>query len=322
LIPLQGRRRLVAAALLLSACASAETEVDPLHAEKVVLQENLKGASQVPDAEARETQAAAELASAEASLRAGDALATIATVNHALLEGVPASLEPRFRELRARARGELVATKICRVRVVPEKDAVAAGREIPVRVEFVNLSAATLQVPHALRDSSDATVVVKLVREDFDVFGNTRTTDFTLPVPIESDIVVGPGSSYPVRLTIPAEMTSISHQGFSVMTLSGTFRPVALRVGESEFFDAIPLEPARVRIFLQGYEQLTADPLGSLKKAVAKRSPPHLLTAAELLSPQDRAEARTFLEAAKAKDPPLAVAIDAALSRVRGPDVR
>jgi len=311
-------RRIAAAALLLftTVCASKEAEIDPYAAKPVVLRANVKEGPPSPDAATVAARAQSSFAAAQAAWSSGDALTALAIVNHAMLEGVPAELEGPFRDLRAKARASVVATKVCRVRAIAEKDAVADGDEIVVRLEFANLSTATLRVPRAQEGTSDALVVLQLVREDFDVYGNARSADFTLPSPVEQDLVLEPGRSHATRFTIPAELAKLSHQGLSVIRLGGAFRPVAIRVGDTELFDAIPIEKATVRVFMKGYEPMAADPFGSLKKAVEKRSPPHILTAAELLAPGDRPAARTILVAAKAKDEALTGSVDAALARL------
>lgn len=315
-------RRLAAAALLLwaSGCATRPDEpIDPFAAERVVTE--LPSAAGKPQADAAEVAARSEqaFAAAESAWRAGDALTALALSNKALLEGVAPVLEPAFRELRAKARGAVVATKICRVRALADRDVVADGEPLGVRIEFANLSGATLRVPRAQPGTSEARLVLTLVREDFDVYGNRRSSDYTLNVPVQTDLELAPGSSQETRLTVPPGMVALSHQGFSVLDLSGIFRPVALRVGESEFFDAIPLESARVRILPKGFEPLAADPLGSLRRAIEKRSPPHVLTCVELLAPADRDAAAALLEEAKAKDAALAPVADAALARLASP---
>jgi hypothetical protein len=311
---------LVALAVALFAavsCKSAEKEIDPFDAQPVV--NKLPGAVAPTDADApeRAQRAQAALAAAEEAWRSGDALTALAVANQALAGGgIPSGTDAALREIRAKARASVVSSKVCRVRVIPGKDAVADGSPIPLTIEFANVSSATLTVPKAGKGTSDALVILTLTRQDYDIFGNSRSFDYTLPVPVREDLVLEPGRTHEVRLSIPADMAKLVHKGFSVMQLSGQFRPVVLRVGETEFFDAIPIEKASVRIFLAGYEPLAEDPLGSLQKAVAKRSPPHILTAAELLAPRDREAARTFLAAAKAKDPDLTQVIDASLARI------
>jgi hypothetical protein len=233
-----------------------------------------------------------------------------------VLEGVPPELDAAFRELRAKARAALVATKICRVRAVPDKDVVADGASVSVAIEFANVTSTTLHVPRAENGSSASVVVLTLVRDDYDVYGNVRSTKYTLPVPVLQDLDLAPGRTEKTRFTIPSDMIKLSHEGFSVIQIDGMFRPVVMRAGESEFFDAFPIEKAVIRVFQKGFEPLAQDPLGSLAKAVAKRSPPHVLVAAELLAPGDREAARTLLEAAKAKDEEMSVVIDAALARL------
>jgi hypothetical protein len=314
----QGRHIRVAALLLFTAaCRSGDEYLDPYDAEKVVMKAAVRpGTPETPDAAAAEARAEAALAQAEAAWRSGDPLLTLATVSHALIEGVPPHLGGAFRDLRAKARTAVVGSKICRIRAVPERDAVADGAPVAVRIDFTNLSAATIRMPREQKGTSAATVVLQLAREDYDLYGNEKTSTSTLSVPLTEDVVLGPGATQPMPIVIPAEMMQLAHEGFSVVEVRGQFRPVAIQVGESEFFDAIPLETARVRVLMKGYEPLAEDPLGSLRKSVEKRSPPHLFTCVELLAPSDRAAAKALLEEAKKNDPELTMTVDAALARL------
>ena len=324
----QGRRTLPskadAAALLvcLAACttrklAAPPDELDPYEAKPVVTKLASRAGTPEPTDAEKEARATAALQQAESAWRQGDALATLAIVSRAIVDGVPSTMESAFRDLRARARAAVVAQKALRVRLVPEKDAVADGSPARVRLVFTNQSAATVRVPRAEQGTSASLIVVTLTRSDFDVFGNTRSSETTLPAPIQRDLVLDPGGKFESPLDLPAAVTRLTHQGFSLIEMKAVFRPVVLRIGESEFYESVPVEPARVRVFPAGYEQLAEDPLGSLRKAVAKRSPPHILLAAELLAPSDRDAARAVLESAKKDDPPLAQVADAALARIR-----
>ena len=314
-----GRRGCAAAALCLGgalvACSS-KPDPDPLDsAERVVL--GGKEGGVVPSDDEVRANAERALAGAEAAWRSGDALTALALANRGLREGVPVEMDAAFREMRAKARGAVVASKVARITAIPEKDAVSDGSELPLRIEFQNLSTATLHIPRTEKGASDAALVLTLTREDWDVYGNVRSSDLTMRAPVTADLAIAPGASDGVRLVVPAEMAKLSHEGFSVLRLGGTFRPVVLRVGETELFDALPIEAASVRIFQRGYEALADDPLGSLAKAIEKRSPPHILTSTELLAPRDRPEAVRLLEAAATRDAELRFALEAALARLR-----
>ncbi|MCE9637637.1 MAG: hypothetical protein K8T90_18210 [Planctomycetes bacterium] len=317
-----GRRDVVAAALSCSAaavmcggCKSNDADFDPMSQGSVVI------GTANPKGETRSTSdayVAAEraLAQAEAAMRAGDPLTAVALANQAMREGVPAEFEQRLRELRVRARSAVVTEKIVKLRAVPVKDVVTDGDPAPVRIVLRNLSTAELRSPRREGDSSDALFVLQISREDRDVYGNVKTSEFTLRAPVTQDLAIPPGGERDVSVTIGADLVKLSHEGFSVFRIAGSFRPVAIRVGETEFFDALPIEPAIVRVFQKGYEPMAVDPLASLRKAVAKRSPPHVLVAAELLAPSEREEGREVLRGAIEKDEPLAFVLRAALTRL------
>lgn len=296
-------------------CSGGETEIDPQAALPVVVQSPTAGTRDPssPDALARGEQA---FAAAEAAWRAGDPLSALAIANKALREGVPPELEPRFRELRARARGAVLASKIVRIRAVPLKDVVATGEAVPVRILVRNLSSAELRAPQTLPGSSDALFVLEVERSDVDLLGGRRTTVFTVRAPLPADLSIAPGGEREVQVSIAPELVALEHEGVTLVRIGGTFRPVSIQVGETEVFDAIPIEPARVRVLPQGFEPLAADPLASLRAAVAKRSPRHVMTCVELLAPTDRAEARALLEAAAGRDAELAPYLRPVLERL------
>jgi hypothetical protein len=313
-------RGVFAAALLVSAaalcgCRLGEKAQDPMAQGQVVLG---KGGVPAVDRGSSEVHAAAEraLASAEAAWQAGDSLTAIAILNQALVRGVPPDLESRVRELRVRARAAVVTDKVVRIRAVPVKDVVSDGEPVPVRIVVHNLSAATLRAPRREGGSSDALFVVSVVREDHDVYGNVKTSEFTVRAPLSDDLEVPAGGEREVHVSIDPDLVALRHEGLSVFRVGGTFRPVAVRVGESEFFDALPIEPATVRVLQKGYEQLAQDPLASLRKAVARRSPPHVLAAAELVPATQRDEARSALRDAAERDDGLAFCLRAALARL------
>jgi hypothetical protein len=256
------------------------------------------------------------LASAEAAWQAGDPLTAMALASQSLQRGVPPDLEPRFREIRVRARASVVAEKIVRLRAVPVKDVVGDGDDVPVRIVVRNLAPAEFRSPQREPGSSDATFVLAVTREDRDVYGNVRTSDFTVRATVERDLSIPPGGEGEVQVTIGADLVALSHEGFSVLRIGGVFRPVVARVGQSEFFDALPIEPGTVRVLQKGWQQLAADPVTSLRRAITKRSPPHILAASELVAPMDRPEARTALREAMERDEPLAFCLKTALARL------
>lgn len=276
------------------------------------------GGSATPPADLAASTAAAEtaLAQARAAWERGDALSVVAITNRAIRSGAPAALDTELRRLRSEARASVVADRVVEVTVRPEVDAVARGRPVELDVVLRNLTPAVLEIPRSEAGSSDALAVIELVREDYDVQGHVRSSRRSLRVPLGRDLSIPPGGSARLAATVPSEFTEFGHVGFSVLELDGVFRPVVLRVGETEFFDALPLVGARVRVFLENYEPLALDPLASLEKALRKRSPPHVLTATELLAPRDRGEARRLLEETRHRDPELEFVIAASLARL------
>lgn len=306
--------RVVSALLLTTAlggCAlfGGGGDEDPLGAEPV---------GTTPAAESDvEAAAQAALAAAQQAWRGGDPLGAMSIATRALREGVPSEYEAPLRALRAQAREALVDEQVARLDVLPERDAVTDGGRVRATVRVRNLSIAPLTVPATAADSSVSQIVIEIQREDWDLYGNVRTSEQNLRVPLTRDLVVPPGGYADVAVEVPPSDTRLAHTGFAVLRIGGHLRAVAIRVGGTEFFDRLELEPAFVRVFMNGWEQLAAEPLRSLELAIAKRSPPHILTCAELLAPGERRAARDFLLAAAEEDPPLAFACRAGAARLK-----
>ena len=71
-------------------------------------------------------------------------------------------------------------------------------------------------------------------REDLDVFGNRRTSEFTVRAPMPDDLVVPPGGEREFQVSIAADLVALEHEGVTIVRVGGTFRPVAIRVGETD----------------------------------------------------------------------------------------
>jgi len=220
----------ILSALPLAACAGADVE-DPLAQGEVVLGTAGAGAR---DRASSDAWVAADRAysAAETAWQAGDPLTTIALVNQALTRGVPTELEARFRELRARARDSIVALKVVQVRAVPVRDVVADGEPVPVRILLRNVSAAELRSPRTEGGSSSALFVLEVSKEDRDLWGNVRASEFSLRAPVDQDLVIPPGGVREVQVSIAPDLVRLTHDGFSVLRIGGSFRPVVLRVGQ------------------------------------------------------------------------------------------
>ena len=300
----------VAALVLVSGCAMfGGTPDDALSTTPV--------GSTAPGAEESAAAAEAAVSAATQAWRDGDPLAAMSIATRALRAGAPPEYEMQLRRIRMEAREALLSEQIAKLSVLPTFDAVADGEPVSGVVRVQNRSSAPISVARTADDSSASLVILEIVRRDFDTYGNVRTTEFTVHVTLERNLELGPGGQEDVPFTIPAESLNLTHVDFSTFEIGGHLRAVAVRVGATELFDALPFEPAIVRVFQQGYEPLADDPMDSLLRAIAKRSPPHILTSAELLSPGERAEAVEVLTAAAGEDPPLAFVCNAAAERLK-----
>ena len=264
-----------------------------------------------------DTEAQAKLSLARAALAGGDPLAAIAAATDGLRAGASDPVEVQLRAVRVQARKQLVEETMVNVSLLPRRDVVADGEDVVLDVVFRNVSSAPVELPASEDGSSNAVVVLDVVREDRDVEGNLRETEFSLRVPLEEDVELAPGTAERLVATVPAVRTRLTHVGYSVLRVGGYLRPVVLRVGGTELFDRMKIDEASVRVLMRGYEQLAGDPLASLASAIKKRSPPHIATAAELLSPDERHVAVRLLDEATENDPPLAFVLEPTAARLR-----
>lgn len=274
--------------------------------------------STAPGVDERAAAAESAVFAATQAWRDGDALAAMSIATRALRAGAPPEYETKLRRIRSQARETLLSEQIARLSVLPSRDAFADGDEVRGVLRVQNRSSAPVRVSRTAEDSSASLFILDVERRDFDVYGNVRSAEFTIHVTLDRDLELGAGGAEDVPFVIPADMVRLAHTGFSTFEIGGHLRAVAVQVGATELFDALPLEPATVRVFLQGFEPLAEDPMGSLRRAVQKRSPPHILIAAELLAPGERAEAVTFLLQAADDDPPLAFVCTATADRLNG----
>jgi hypothetical protein len=300
---------LVAALFVFAGCSTIESSDDTLSASPVE--------STAPGVDERAAAAEAAVSAALQAWRDGDSLAAMAIATRALRDGVPDEYEPRLRRIRTQARETLLEEQVARLSVMAEQDAIADGDDVRGVVRVQNRSSAPVVIARTADDSSATLAVLEIVRHDYDPWGNVRSNEFTQRVTLTDDLELGPGGLADIPFTIPADSIRLNHVGFSTLRIGGHLRAVSVKVGATELFDALPIEPALVRVFQQNYEPMAENPMESLRLAIAKRSPPHILIAAELLAPDERAEAVDLLAVAAEEDPPLAPACNAASQRLK-----
>jgi hypothetical protein len=140
-----------------------------------------------------------------------------------------------------------------------------------------------------------------------------------LRLPLEEDLVIPVGGRRSVRVSTGTVEPDRRHLGFTVVRLSGVFRPAVLRAGDEEFYSGVPMKEAIVRVFPPGYEPIAEDPMGTLVKACRLGAREHLLIAAELIPRERRREATGLLIGMLGDEAtPTAVAGMTALRRLTG----
>jgi len=144
-----------------------------------------------------------------------------------------------------------------------------------------------LQVPN----STASLFFLTVEREYWDIYGSVRRQSHRVRFPLTEDLVVPVGARRSIRYAEPTVEPERRHFGFTLLRVTGTFRPAVLVAGEEEFYAGVPVKEATVRILPPGYEPIAADPLGTIDKAYTLGAREHLLIAAELVSPERRREA-------------------------------
>ena len=142
---------------------------------------------------------------------------------------------------------------------------------------------------------SGAVLALTIRRTDRDVYAAELTQSWTQNVPLfapgQCVMRIPPEGAHEVRVRVRAEDAGPPLAGLRVLEVGGDLRAGRILAGIGEPFGRIQIRTGRVVILPRNFEPLAADPLGSIRKALAARAPVHLLIATEFLAPADRAAA-------------------------------
>lgn len=243
----------------------------------------------------------------------------MAITTKALEDGAPAEVAQELKALRYDARRLLLSRKILEGRVLPERDLVAIGEPVVFTLVLTNVGGVPVEVARAFGPSSPASFVLDVVRQDVDIYGNVRAGSSRKTIELDEDLSIGVNRRGRIRFTLESGRPEDRHFGFSVMTVSGVFRPAVVRAGAEEYFTPVEVSAGEVRILPPGYEPIAADPMGTLDKAERLRAREHLLIAAELAPPERQREVLGKLIGYLPRaEPGMADTIMAALRRLTG----
>jgi hypothetical protein len=206
------------------------------------------------------------------------------------------------------------------------RDYVPFQEDVEVVVRLRNVGASDVVIHPPTGSGPDAvsgtTLVLSVRRTDMDIYAAELERSWTQPVALlradAEPLRLPPESSYEVRVRIPAEEAGAPISGLRVLLVGGEVRATRIEAGDAEPLGRLAIRPGRIVVLPRNYEPLAADPLGSLRKAVAADAPIHLLVAAEFVREPEREAAVGVLAGALSSGPPeLKSAIVGALRLLR-----
>lgn len=262
-----------------------------------------------------------ELAEVDRLRATGDLRAAAERVERALRNRPP---EPYLGELRERKRAILedsLALPTLEGEVLAERERLAFGEPVRVRVRLRNVSGRTARVPARWWLSSAAVFQFDVERMDLDVRGQRVLDRSRSYVPLGRELELPPGGSFEQVVELPSVGNPANLDGIRHFVVAGAFRPPFVEVGGVRRLVAVPLRPARFQALRPNFEHLLDDPLARLKQSIEKQSPSHLLTASALVPEAARRDAADALVEGFGTDARLDLALCAALGHMTGADL-
>jgi hypothetical protein len=279
-----------------------------LPAERVVLESQRAGGAAPPGKP--EAWFDGEIEAAETARREGRLYAALERVLAARAENPGPGHAATLDELLAALHEEVLALPTLEGRVEAEREPIAFGEDLRVRIRLRNTGARRVRVPLVLGDrptrfdindprpvdpSSRSVFVLEVARREVDVRAQVVTTTRRVYRPLPRELDLAPGAEAEMVFTIADVGNELPLDGFRVFTVGGHFRPVVLEVGGLRRWDRVPLAEGRLRSFRPNYEHLADDPVRRLGQAIEKGAPVHLLTASALVPWDRRREAVDLL---------------------------
>jgi hypothetical protein len=232
----------------------------------------------------------------------------------------------RFKSLRVELKARQLDTDVLRVDARGERDYVPFGEDVVVVLRLRNVGTREVVVwppgGAGQDETSGAAFSLSISRRDVDVYAAEMRRSWTQLVPIVTagtgELRIPPEGVHEVRARVPASDAGDTLAGVRVLELGGTLRAGRIDAGLGEPLGRVPVRPGRILVLPRNYEPLAADPVGSIRKAVAASAPVHVLVAAHFVSPEERPEAVQALgQALVAGAPELGPAALAALRAIR-----
>jgi len=284
------RRLTLIGLLALAACATGKESLSDgeiLTQAPLVLGE----AKGPPVGEMDPDEARRRLESAQDAFHRGEYRECLAVVRATLLMSPPYAVAGDLKRLRFEAKRRLLSRQIVVVKALPHRDVVATGEPVEIDLALRNVTDVPVTVKHTVPNSSPSLFFLDVAWEYWDIYGNVRRQSRRVRFPLMGDLEIPVGGRRMIRYREETVEPGRRHRGFTLVRVTGTFRPALLLAGEEEFYAGMPLKEATVRVLPPGYEPIAADPMGTIDKAYRLGAREHLLIAAELVAPERRREA-------------------------------
>lgn len=209
----------------------------------------------------------AKLREASLRMRRGDHLAAWKLLDAILVVEPDCPIRDRIQAMKLRARELYVRASVLAGRIVPKKVLVAPGEKIELAIEAKNVSEQPLELSFdAERGEVFGAVEVEIYRATR--HGDTMRSREKRNVQAAAAARLAPGETWRTPLVLPP-LERAHREIFRRVTISGALRPAVLRRGDDQYNAPIPLFPVDVVVVDPEFHALAADPVASVRKALA-----------------------------------------------------
>jgi len=277
------RRLLFFPVLLAAACGTSEPGVS--HDQVVISTAKPKGKPKQP-AEWFDT----EIAAAAEDLREGRLEAGLARVQHARAQAPEGEDLADLDDLLRRFHQAVLDLPTLSVDVEPERDPIAFGEPVRVRIRLTNPGTRTVRVRAEPAAGSASLFVLDLLRVEYDVRAQVVQSRRQVHHALRRDLDLPPRATTEIVLAVEDAGNDRPLDGFRTFTVGGQLRAATIDVNGLPRHEAIRMRPTTLRSFRPNWEHLALDPVGRVRQALERNAPLHLLTATALVKPAQRQE--------------------------------
>ncbi len=245
---------------------------------------------------------------AESLMAHGDYRGALESLKLALNRAGDPNLRHQIQEHRLRLKRRAIA-QVLESRVISGVNWFITGGALHLDLELLNHGSFPVTISRSsyrkrlvvLRKEVGRTVFdLKFTVEEFDPRGTRMVERFNRFWEPEEDIVIEPGGRWSHRYEVDTTTIRPHTALLKRLRVEALIRPVRIRVGEEDFFTAVPMQPVVVYLLPRGTQAMVSDPFKHLNLALLRggtepRFLPHVLVAACILEGADRERGRKAL---------------------------